>query len=127
MRTLLTSALLGLTFIAMTPTIDACCGDDCLPSTIKFPNVQQYSIQRGDYLVFISDHRSVVDLKTGKIFNLGKVEGRWFDIDVADGQALLLKQNRLQVVALDSNKVVHDVDAGKERVYSLGFVGKDKA
>lgn len=124
MRTLLTAVLL----VALTPALHACCcGDDCFPTNIKFANLPREFIQRGDYLVFMREHRQVVDLKTGKIFDLGKPEGRWFDIDVADGQALILKKDRLEAVNLANNKTIHDIPVGKERVYSLGFVGKDRA
>src|SRR5262245_19229330 len=123
MRTLLTSAFFC---IALTPALDACCCDEP-PTTLKFANIPPYSIQRGDYLVFMGDHLSVADLKRGKIFELGKVEGRWFDIDVKDGQALILKKERLQVITLENKKIVHDIDVGKERVYSFGFIGTDRA
>jgi len=128
MRTqLFIAAICGFALPGLTPTLDACCDDDCMPTSIKLANVTTHAILRGDYLVCAHDHRIVVDLKRGKTFDLGKIEGRWFDTDVADGQALFLKKDRLQVVALDTGKMVHDVPVGAERIYSLGFVGKDRA
>jgi hypothetical protein len=130
MRThLFQAAVLSIALASITPAVNACCcDDDCFPTSIKFPKVPKSVIQRGDYLVTMHDNRVVVDLKRGKTFDLGKVEASpWFYIDVADGQALFVNKDRLQVRTLENPKLLHDLPLGKSRVYSLGFVGKGRA
>jgi hypothetical protein len=128
MRPLIKSLFLGCTLLAMPPALDACCGDDdCIPAAIKVANFPNHGFLRGDYLISMNEQRLVVDLMRGKTYQLGKIPGRWTDMDVANGKALVLNQTKLQVIKLENNKVLHEIEVGKERVYSLGFVGASKA
>jgi hypothetical protein len=116
----------------------ACCPDDeCLkalglwtPTAIKFPgNASAYHL-RGDHLISVNDKDRVVivDLKQGKSFDVGSAKGkRWHDGDIADGQVLVIAGDRLQAIALDTGKMVHDVAIGAGKVYGFGFAGKGQA
>jgi hypothetical protein len=106
----------------------AWCDDDV--TTIRFPGMPHAGALRGDILLCANsvDQFIAVDLKRGKTFDLGKNRNRrWADADVADGQVLLIEHDRLQTIALENGKVVHDLPLGAERVFAFGFAGKGKA
>lgn len=118
--------LLGLALAGLTSPLGACCGDD----TIAFPGIAHSAVVRGDYLLCVNDanHIVVVDMKRARSFDLGKAENRrWNQGDVANGQALLLSRDKLQVIELQGAKMVHEVTLGADPVYAFGFTGKGRA
>jgi hypothetical protein len=123
--------LLGLT-LAVVATPLCACGpyDDLEPTRIKFPGICQGGVIRGDYLLSANDANRIiaVDLKRSRTFDLGTaVAKRWYDGDVADGQALVIAKDRLQAIDLVTAKIVHDIPLGSEQVWCYGSAGQGKA
>src|SRR5713226_8792254 len=119
--------MLALAFAPAVSYLDACGPyPELEPTAVKFPGIAHTAVLRGDYLLCANDaHRIIaVDLKGGKTFDLGSAKARrWHDGDIADGQALLLEQDRLLVVALKDGKTVLDVAIGSDAVWAFGFAG----
>jgi len=125
MRFLGTNLLLALMLASTSSTLNACCGSDMIP----FPGVVRTAVPRNNHLVCTNEqnHLVVVDLAGCRSFDMGAVDGRRGTGDVANGQALFLSGDRLQVIELVSRKTVHEVEVGGQSVYDFGFAGKGQA
>ena len=125
--------VLGLALCGGGAALDACGpygGYFVEQNSIKFPGVAHVGAVRGNHLLCQNDKDRiiVVDLKRRKTIDLGPTDSkRFLDGDVADGKALFLRNDRLQVVCLDACRTMQEVDVGKEPVWAFGFAGMDKA
>jgi hypothetical protein len=122
------TALLSVVLIVTASSASAACCDDFV--AIKFPGTPYAGALRGDVLLCANNIEKffALDLKRGKLFDLGKTTNRrWSDADVADGQVLLIAGERLQTINLEDGKLIHDLPLGAERVFTFGFAGKGKA
>jgi hypothetical protein len=124
MKKLLTLIVLAGT--TAVPLAVLACGDDGPPTRIKVPGQAAYGLVRGDHLLTHNGKDIIiVDLKHGRTFDLGELNGRsWHTGDVADGQALVYAKDRLQVIALATGKVVNEIPTPQPRAF--GFAGKGK-
>ena len=128
MRVFATNLLLAVALVGHASPLDAYCGPDWVP----FPGVVQSSVPCNNYLLCVNDNNHIlaVDLLAGRTFDLGSADGRRRTGDVADGRALLLSGDRLQVVELASDKTVgktvHEIAVGNA-VRAFGFAGKGQA
>jgi hypothetical protein len=117
--------------LAAASPLHACCPcDELEPTSIKFPGIVHAAILRGDYLLCENDAGRLfaVDLKRCKTFDLGSAQAkRWRDGDVADGQALVIAEGRLLVLALNDGKTLHQVAIGNDPVWAFGFAGAGRA
>jgi hypothetical protein len=115
---LLAVAVLG----AVSPVAACGCG------MIKIPGTIVHSVPRDNHILCLNDqdHILVLDLVFTQCFDLGPAEGRRWDGDVADGQALLLSGNCLHVVDLVGGRTAHEVAVG-DGIRAYGFAGKGRA
>jgi len=127
----LKNVFLCLVLVGAGSPVSACGLDGLLePAEITFPGLARSAVLRGDHLLCTNDsnHIIAVDLKAAKSFDLGPGEGkRWIFGDIAGGQALLLTNDRLLVVALDGGTTVRQVEVDGNAVCAFGFAGKDRA
>jgi hypothetical protein len=121
----LKNLLPAVALLAAVAPVRACGGLE----TMKFPGLVRHAVLRNDHLLCISDsnHMIVVDLNSHRSFDLGPSENWRWDGDVADGQALMMTSDRLEVVALASGKIVQSVAVPGDPVRVFGFAGQGRA
>jgi hypothetical protein len=121
----LKNLLPAVALLAAVSPVRACGGLE----TMKFAGTVRHAVLRNDHLLCISDsnHMIVVDLNGQKSFDLGPSENWRWDGDVADGQALLMTSDRLEVVALADGKILQKATVPGDPVRAFGFAGKGRA